>query len=158
MSSSSRANLLPGTKFLEMCLYLLKETEVVPWAAALRNLGRIRTALQGTDGIPLLNGLVRHLISPVYAKVGWEDEGEHMERLLRKLVLLAAVGAEVPEAKERAVKMFKELKEDGKAISPNLRHEKALIAAAANIGNNDDVGEKYRNNNREKTRATRNMH
>ncbi len=63
-----------------MCLYLLKETEIVPWAAALRHLNSWKTILQGTDAIPLLDGLIRHLIGPIYNKLGWEDTGKHMER------------------------------------------------------------------------------
>ena len=75
-----RAGLLPATKPLKMCLYLLKEEEIVPWAAALRHLDFWKVILQETDVIPGMNRLLRHLISPVYNKLGWEDKGTHMER------------------------------------------------------------------------------
>jgi hypothetical protein len=63
-----------------MCLYLVKETEIVPWAAALRHFNNWKTVMQGTDAIPLVNKLIRHLISPIYGKLGWEDKGDHMEK------------------------------------------------------------------------------
>jgi hypothetical protein len=75
-----RAGLLPATKPLEMCLYLLKETEIVPWAAALRHLNHWRVILQETSSVILINGFVQHIINPIYNKVGWEDTGSHVER------------------------------------------------------------------------------
>ncbi len=75
-----RAGLLPASKPLGLCLYLLKETEVVPWASALRHLGSWKLLLRETDLVPKINGLIRHLISPIYNKLGWEDEGTHLEK------------------------------------------------------------------------------
>ena len=60
-------------------MYLLKETEIVPWAAALRHLNAWKVTLQETDVVPLINSLIRHLISPIYNKLGWKDEGPHMQ-------------------------------------------------------------------------------
>lgn len=113
--------MLPATKPLEMCLYLLKETEIVPWAAALSHLNSWKIGLQDTDVIPLIDGLVRHLISPIYSEVGWEDEGTHTQKLLRKLILLTAVNADMPEAREKALELFRDLKENGEPVSANLR-------------------------------------
>ena len=63
-----------------MCMYLLNEDEIVPWAIAIRHLESWRVILQETDVAPLINALIRHLISPIYNKIGWEDKGEHMEK------------------------------------------------------------------------------
>ncbi len=91
-----RANLLPATKPLGLCLYLLKETEIVPWAAALRHLNNWKVTLQGTDAIPLINQMLRHLIGPIYNKLGWEDKGTHMERYFsaKCLALLSSYSTE----------------------------------------------------------------
>ncbi len=78
--STNRAGFLAAVKPLEMCLYLLKETEIVPWAAALRHLSHWKVVLQETDLVGLINGFVQHIIAPIYNKVGWEDTGSHVEK------------------------------------------------------------------------------
>ena len=75
-----RAGLLPATKPLEMCLYLVRETEIVPWAAALRHLSQWKLILQETEVLPLINAFIQHIIGPIYNTIGWEDKGTHMEK------------------------------------------------------------------------------
>ena len=79
-SFDNRAGLLPATKPLEMCLYLVRETEIVPWAAALRHLGQWKLTLQETEVLSLINAFVQHIIGPIYNTIGWEDKGTHMEK------------------------------------------------------------------------------
>lgn len=54
---------------LEMCLYLLKEKDYVPWAMALEHLQKWKDILQETSLIPDLNYLLRHILSPRYNQV-----------------------------------------------------------------------------------------
>ena len=63
-----------------MCLYLLKETEIVPWASAIGHLNAWKVLLRETDIVPLLNRFLAHLISPVYESIGWEDSGSHTKK------------------------------------------------------------------------------
>lgn len=63
-----------------MTNYLIKETEIVPWATALEHLSHWRLLLYETDIVPMLNSYIKMLISKIYGEVGWEDKGEHMER------------------------------------------------------------------------------
>ena len=78
--SFDRAGLLPATKPLEMCLYLVRETEIVPWAAALRHLSQWKSVLQETEVLALINAFIQHIIGPIYNTIGWEDKGTHMEK------------------------------------------------------------------------------
>ena len=63
-----------------MCVYLTKETEIVPWAAALRQLSSWKVTLADTDIIPMINGFILNLIGPQYDTIGWEDEGSHSQK------------------------------------------------------------------------------
>ena len=63
-----------------MCLYLVKEREIVPWAAALRHLNSWKVTLGETNLLPMLNAFLKSLIGPLYNEVGWEDEGTHMQK------------------------------------------------------------------------------
>ncbi|XP_059093631.1 endoplasmic reticulum aminopeptidase 1-like isoform X1 [Tigriopus californicus] len=117
----AQAGLLPSTKPLDMIMYLLKENEIVPWATALRHLSAWKVTLQETDLIPLINNFIQTLISPIYNKVGWGETGEHMERLLRKLILRTALDADMEEAQEKAVKYFHDYKNKNESVPPNLK-------------------------------------
>ena len=64
-----RAGLVNVTIPLEMCLYLLKEKDYVPWAMALEHLQKWKDILQETSLIPDLNYLLRHILSPRYNQV-----------------------------------------------------------------------------------------
>ena len=63
-----------------MCLYLLQEKEIVPWAVALKYLSGWKILLHDTDLVPLLNKFRLQLIAPWYDKIGWEDTGTHMDK------------------------------------------------------------------------------
>eukprot|EP00095_Tigriopus_kingsejongensis_P000725 snap_masked-scaffold338_size202645-processed-gene-1.10 protein:Tk00725 transcript:snap_masked-scaffold338_size202645-processed-gene-1.10-mRNA-1 annotation:"endoplasmic reticulum aminopeptidase 1" len=117
----SHAGLLPSTKPLEMITYLLKETDMVPWATALGHLGTWKVTLQETDIVPLINSLIQTLISPIYNQIGWEDVGDHMAKLLRKLILQTAVDANMEEARDKALELFTNYQKRGDRVPPNLK-------------------------------------
>ena len=116
-----RAGLLSATIPLDMTLYLLKEREVSPWKTALTHLRNWKRILQDTDLVPLLDSLVQHLISPLYNDLGWVDKGSHEDRLLRNLILCAAVDFGMEDATKTALQFFKGLVTSGTKISPNFR-------------------------------------
>ena len=106
---------------LEMSLYLLKEKNYVPWAMALQHLTKWKQILQETSLIPDINYLLRHILSPMYNKLGWKDEGSHNERLLRDLILTHSVASKMPEAEARAIQYFQDLKKNQKPVPPDFR-------------------------------------
>lgn len=80
LHSPFRAGLLPATVPLKMVSYLVKETEIVPWAAALRHLSAWKIDLADSDLMPMIDAFILHLIGPIYDKIGWEDKGTHTEK------------------------------------------------------------------------------
>ena len=116
-----RAGLVNVTVPLEMCLYLLKEQDYVPWAMALEHLQKWKQTLQETNLVPQLNYLLRHILTPQYNKLGWNDKGSHNDRLMRTLILTHAVASKMPEALDRAKKYFADLKASQKPVPPDFR-------------------------------------
>jgi hypothetical protein len=57
----------------------------------------------------------------VAARLGWEDQGDHVSNLLRTKVLKAVAGAEQPEATNKAKGMFKEIMEGKMKAPANLQ-------------------------------------
>ncbi len=106
---------------LEMCLYLLKEQDYVPWAMALEHLQKWKQILQETSIVPELNFLLRHILTPMYNKLGWKEDGSHTDRLMRSLILTYAIDSKMPEALDQAQKYFKDLRDSKKPVPPDFR-------------------------------------
>ena len=92
--------------------------------------------MQETSIIPELNFFIRHIISPMYNKLGWKDEGSHNERLMRSLILSHSISSKMPQAVSKAIQYFQDLKKENKAVPPDFR----WIAYSAGIkyGTPDD--------------------
>jgi len=74
-----------------------------------------------TRGRQGLDRLVLYLIDRVYNKLGWEDTGEHTERLLRQKILKAAVDAGHTKAVQHARELFQGLLTGEETIPANLQ-------------------------------------
>ena len=98
-----------------------KEQDYVPWAMALTHLDKWKEILQETSLVPELNYLLRHILTPMYNKVGWSVEGNHNEKLMRSLILTHSVQAKMPEALDRAGKYFQDLKKSHKSVPADFR-------------------------------------
>jgi aminopeptidase N len=71
---------------------------------------------------------------------------KYFSRLLRKLILLTAVNAEMSEARERAVKLYTEFRNNNVPVSPNLRW--MAYSAGVRFGDRSDwkfAWDKYTN-------------
>lgn len=121
---------------LDMCMYLLKEQDYVPWAMALQLMDKWKDILQETSVVTHLNYYLRHILSPMYNKLGWSNEGSHNERLMRGLILTNAVNAKMPEAKGEALKYFKALKKSKKFVPPDFRW--IVYSAGVRYGSPED--------------------
>ena len=119
-----------------MCLYLLKENEFVPWSIALQHLQKWKQILQETSLIPEINYFLRHILSPMYNKLGWKDEGSHNERMMRNLILTHSKSSKMPEAVSRAIQYFQDLKKSQKPVPPDFRW--IVYSAGVRYGNADD--------------------
>lgn len=106
---------------LEMLEYMDTEDSLAVWLTALSHLNSWTEILGETTGRQGLDKLVLHLIHRVYNKLGWEDTGEHTERLLRQAILKAAVDAGHTKAVEHAKELFEGLEARQESIPANLQ-------------------------------------
>ncbi|HXX92341.1 MAG TPA: M1 family metallopeptidase, partial [Planctomycetota bacterium] len=97
------------------------------WAGLAGGLGALGDIFHGLPGAGALEALARGLLSPVAARVGWEEKGDegHERLLLRSTVLGAAVSFSEPLAVAEAKRRF----QDPARLSPNLRSTVFFAAA-----------------------------
>jgi len=77
--------------------------------------------LQDTQARHISNRWVVRLVKPVYTKLGWEDTGDHVKKLLRQRVLHAAVSAGHEEAISAAKSSFHSLMTNGTPVPANMQ-------------------------------------
>ena len=117
------AGQLDETTALELLTYLTNETALVPWQVALSHLSSLSELFMETESRVKLNKFIVSLLEPVYQKLGWEDNGTHIERLLREHIIKAAIQAEYSETVNQAKELFTNLtkNESQGEVSANLR-------------------------------------
>ncbi|XP_068711711.1 glutamyl aminopeptidase-like isoform X2 [Montipora foliosa] len=84
----ARSGRLNYTKALELTSYLQRETEYVPWVAAVKNFKFIKSLL--TPERPAFKHLQRYLLyltKSIYERLGFTDRGSHLETMLRPVIL-----------------------------------------------------------------------
>eukprot|EP00088_Acartia_fossae_P062121 TRINITY_DN7480_c0_g1_i2.p1 TRINITY_DN7480_c0_g1~~TRINITY_DN7480_c0_g1_i2.p1 ORF type:complete len:963 (-),score=180.19 TRINITY_DN7480_c0_g1_i2:184-3072(-) len=115
-----KADLLDYKIPLELSKYLQFERDLVPWKVALRHLADLKELFgEGSQRKTVLQ-FSRKLLMGVYNHLGWEDKGTHNERLLRLLILRAAVDAKLEDAVNTARQMYTKLQK-GETLSPELQ-------------------------------------
>ena len=68
-----------------MCLYLLKEDEMVPWMTALSHLQSWAVLFRESSGLDKINKFILHVIEPIYTKLGWGAGGDHVQKYVLDL-------------------------------------------------------------------------
>ena len=108
---------------LELIAYLPQERSLVPWQVALSHLSSLSELFIETESREKLNAFIVSLLKPVYKELGWEDNGTHVQRLLREHIIKAAIEAGYSEAVNEAKDRFVKLKEDEAraGVAANLR-------------------------------------
>ena len=72
---------------LTMAEYLIHETHLVPIKTAFRKLSDIESLLKNMDTIGLFRSYLESILEQMYTRVGWTDQGTHVEKLTRSYVL-----------------------------------------------------------------------
>lgn len=129
----ARAGQLPYATALGLNEYLSKETEYVPWRAALNNLEFLDTMLSATAGYGALRQYLLHLLIPLYNSVGFEDDlqGPHLDQYKRAMALRWTCGLGYVDCVDRSVLQFEEWINNGSDVSPNLKSTVYCSAIAA---------------------------
>ncbi|KAM8970664.1 glutamyl aminopeptidase [Sarcophilus harrisii] len=117
----SRANLLSYSVSLNLTKYLKNETDYLPWQRIISALSYVSSMLEDdTELYPLLKGYLRSQVKPLADSLGWKDEGNHLEKLLRASVLGLACKVGDTDALNNASELFKQW-QNGVSQPVNLR-------------------------------------
>ncbi|XP_050726718.1 endoplasmic reticulum aminopeptidase 1-like isoform X3 [Eriocheir sinensis] len=135
-ATQSWAGTINGSLALELSLYLKEETRYIPWHTALGHLFQWVQLIFNYPAHTLMLEYIHTLILPHYHRIGWNDTGTHLERLLRSEILSAAVRCRNTHAIKEAKRMFAEWRNTGKFIPPNLRE--VVYGSGVRYGIEDD--------------------
>ncbi|MBN3288041.1 AMPE aminopeptidase, partial [Polyodon spathula] len=120
--SLARADLLDYQHALNLTIYLTDETEYLVWQRVSSSISYITDMLMN-DGT-LYNKFktyFRSQVKPIADRLGWQDTGTHLERLLRETVLGIACQMDDQDALNNASALFKEWLKNSKSVPVNLR-------------------------------------
>ncbi|XP_015117204.1 endoplasmic reticulum aminopeptidase 2 [Diachasma alloeum] len=106
---------------LRLSLYLMNESDYVPWATALGYLHSWKQRLGESSGYKRYTAFLKKLLGPISKYVGWKDDGDHLTKLLRIAVLQSAVELQLEDVVKPAKNLFEDWMLRGKKIPPNIR-------------------------------------
>ena len=107
---------------LSMTEYLQQETHLVAWDTVFDQLASMGSLLEFTSTFPLFRRYVVDLVSPHYDRLGWRDDGSHVERMNRYNILGLACLAGHTGCREEAGRLFQQwVDTPDNYIVPNLR-------------------------------------
>nr|XP_060635604.1 glutamyl aminopeptidase [Anolis sagrei ordinatus] len=117
----ARARLLSYSYALNLTRYLKNETEYIPWQRAIVSVSYLGDMLEDDDTLyPKFQEYFRSLVKPIADQLGWKNDGDHINSLLRTTVLEFACAMNDPEALGNASRLFDEWLK-GASLDVNLR-------------------------------------
>ncbi len=87
---------------LELTSYLVKERDYVPWKSFFKSITYLDNMLSSSSCYGLFQDYCAKQINDIYTRLGWQDKGVFMERLLRTHVIKYAAYFEVDDAVEKS--------------------------------------------------------
>jgi len=107
---------------MAMTKYLSKEKHLVPWDTTYDKLISMGKLLQKTSTYRLYRNYIVDIISDHYDRLGWEDEGSHVEKMNRYNILGLACKNGHRGCNEEAKNIFQKwIKDETVYIKPNIR-------------------------------------
>ncbi|KAB7505266.1 Endoplasmic reticulum aminopeptidase 1, partial [Armadillidium nasatum] len=131
-----RAGRIKAKVALDLSQYLKNETAYAPWRTASTHLMDWVELLFSHPSHSLMISYVHSLVRPHYRRLGWEDTGTHLEKLLRSELLMLAVDALDTEAIKISRDMFLGWRYRNETIPPNFRH--VVYSTGVRHGMEDD--------------------
>ncbi|CAM1298657.1 ENPEP (predicted) [Pycnogonum litorale] len=116
----SRSGYVDYDLALDLVKYLVNETHYVPWKTAYYFLREMFSFLSDSESYSKFKIFVRRLTAPLFAKLGWEDTGSHLDRRLRSLIVKLSCKSGNKDCLEEASRKFMKWR-NGESIVPNLR-------------------------------------
>ena len=111
----ARAGYLEYELALGVTAYLNKETEYIPWKAALSGFSFVDNMLERSPAYGEFQRYMIHQVQPLFERIGFEQRGDtdsHMDILLRGLAVKWACKMGMTECIEKAKSKFKEWMEE----------------------------------------------
>jgi len=142
----ARAGLLDYQIALGVTSYLAKETEYIPWKAALNGIAYLKSMLNRSPVYGDFKKYLRDLITPIYNKVGFEEkeDDEHLDVLMRSMVVSWACNVvQMSECSDKALAQWKTWmqKEDPDAVGQNpinVNMKKSVYCTAVANGGEEE--------------------
>ncbi|XP_041118439.1 glutamyl aminopeptidase-like [Polyodon spathula] len=120
--SLARADLLDYQHALNLTKYLTNETEYLVWQRVSSSISYVTNMLMNDNTLyNKLKSYFRDQVKPIADRLGWQDTGTHLERLLRETVLGIACLMDDRDTLNNASALFNEWLKNGKSVPVNLR-------------------------------------
>jgi len=132
----ARTGMIPYDVALDLTQYFNKEQNYAPWYTLMESLGYISSMLEGRPGYSVYEKYLLKIIQPMIKKLGWQDEGSHLEKYLRALILGTAVKHNDTVAVKKALLLFNDFKTKDTPIAANLKG--AIYLAGVKYGTIDN--------------------
>jgi len=120
--SLAEASLLPYSVPFELAAYLSKELDYIPWKTFSSHLIRLDHLLMTTKAYPQFRKYVLRLVGSHASRVGWTDGGDHLQRLLRPLLLSLACRSGDTAHVNIARQQLHDWLQAGRHVPANLRN------------------------------------
>ena len=120
--SLAEAGLIRYNIPLDMTAYLAQETHLVPWDTIYSSLRVMGSLLRNTASYRHYRKYIVDLVSAHYERLGWEDEGSHMDKINRNNILQLACHYGYRPCNAEAGRIFNKWIADSEYyIKPNIR-------------------------------------
>ena len=107
---------------LSMTAYLGQESHLVPWETIYNKLVNIGSLLENTEVYPAFRNYVVNLVSRHYQRLGWREDGTHLERLNRNNILSLACRHGLTVCRQEAAALFSSwITDQSFYIHPDIR-------------------------------------
>lgn len=117
----SWAGILNVTVPLTLTQYLVNETDYLPWSTALVHFRKLDQLLSIRTARRSLHCFVRHLVTPLYSIIGWTTKSPHIQSLLQREILEAAVYFGLSSAVNEARRLFQQWMAGQLQLPPDIR-------------------------------------
>ncbi|KAL5018116.1 hypothetical protein ScPMuIL_003838 [Solemya velum] len=142
----ARGGYLNYSVALDITKYLHRDDDHLPWDSARMGITYIQNMLSG-GAFGLWREYILSKSKPVMKRLGWEDKGGHLKKLMRNNLIELTCGYGDEDCIENAVSRFRNWIDNGTYIPPNLRSYVYKYGMQAQGGPNewDKMWDKYVN-------------
>ncbi|XP_048762432.2 glutamyl aminopeptidase-like [Ostrea edulis] len=106
---------------LNLIKFLDTELNHLPWESACTGIEYISDMLQTGASFSLLRDFIIEKARPVLSQIGWEDDGDHLKKLMRVNLISLTCGMGDKDCLDNATNRFRRWLDNGESVTPNIR-------------------------------------